>query len=144
MYSGYVHTDDRCVVEERLHGSDGVTTFLKAHLFDQGVVRITPLNSAHTIFEARDGIDLHSELQQHGVDLPRIYKEIKEEVLAKESSSSEAREPWEGLYDSIGMTPSEISQRQHLKAKTKIRADRCRRCQSSGGNVLSGALRNGR
>jgi hypothetical protein len=118
FYYGIVFVDRRCLLREVLRGKAGIISFLKAHLFDIGEVRIVGPHAERMVFRAIDGVDLHSELRNHGIDLRQIYEEVKQEALAL-IQSGEAREPWESDYDSLGVSPTEIAMRQRVKGAAK-------------------------
>jgi hypothetical protein len=98
---------------------DTLLGFLEAHLFDEKVVLAD--SGDQLIFEAVDGVDLYSRLDEFGIDLPSLYRRLRELAVSAASDDRE-REPREDLYDSVGLSPAEIAMRQ--KAKRAARAAR--------------------
>lgn len=97
-----------------LQGAEAVAAFVKEHLYAEEL-RITD-TADELIFHAVDGIDLFSRLDELGIDLPALYDAIRREAVAAESAPEQReREDWEALYDSIGLTPAEVSMRQAAK-----------------------------
>jgi len=119
LYYGCVFVDRRCLVREELHGGAGIISFLHAHLFDEGEVRIMGPHPQRMIFRAVNGVDLFSELRHHGIDLRKVYNDITRAAVARGIDRDEQREPWEDYYDSVGLSPKEISMRQRVKRIAK-------------------------
>jgi hypothetical protein len=101
-----------------LHSSGEIVEFLKENLFQEwgGVstdrVVIIDQSGMRPIFEAIGGVDMYSELQKYGVDLPQIYRDINKqqsEQLAELSRDESATDPNE---DSIGLSASEVVMRK--------------------------------
>ena len=112
VYLGCVTSGGNRGPAQRLEGIGSITAFLKDHLYEDDVV-ITDAGD-NLVFRAVDGVDLHSQLNELGIDLPAVYQEIREMWNADEPQTK--REPWEDLYDSIGLSPGEIQMRKRVKA----------------------------
>lgn len=115
IYLGYVTTGDKRNPIQRLTNTQEIISFLRKYLYEDEVV-ITD-SSDRMVFRALDGIDLYSRLDDLGVDLGEIYVDIRTSWRVDESQTS--REPWEDLYDSIGLSPGEIQMRQRVKKACK-------------------------
>ncbi|MFH1330143.1 MAG: hypothetical protein ABIJ48_05775 [Actinomycetota bacterium] len=105
--------------------------FLEAHLFDDEVVLTD--SADRLIFRAADGIDLYSRLDEFGIDLPTLYRRLRQAAVPVAPRDEGAREPWEDLYDSIGLSPGEIAMRQRVK-----RAAKAARTASDVAELLAG------
>jgi hypothetical protein len=114
---GYVYSGDTHGEPQHLENQDELTDFLKAHLYEEEVV-ITDAGD-NLLFRAVDGVDLYSELDELGIDLPALYREVRQELVAGEAQGGAERQPWEEYYDSIGLSPSEIHMRQRAKRLCK-------------------------
>jgi hypothetical protein len=91
--------------------------YLKDHLFDDELV-LTDADD-RLIFHAVDGVDLYSRLGDLDIDLPALYRRLREAAVSAATPDGGAREPWEDLYDSIGLSPGEITMRQRVKRTAK-------------------------
>ena len=132
-YRGYVSREGRFGRAVRLAGAAEIAAFLREHLYDEEV-RIVD-GDDFLVFRAMGGIDLYSRLGDLGIDLPALYREIHTAWVAEAQAGAgegrrpgaagevvEPREPWEELYDSIGLSAGEIGMRQ--RAKRACRAAR--------------------
>jgi hypothetical protein len=117
IFFGYVYSGDTHGEPQRLENQDELTGFLKAHLYEDEVVITDAVDNL--LFRAVDGVDLYSELDELGIDLPALFREAQEEMVSAESEQDGGREPWEELYDSIGLSPGEIQMRQRAKRACK-------------------------
>jgi hypothetical protein len=97
-----------------------VLGFLEVHLFDDEVILADP--DDRLVFRAVDGVDLISRLDELGIDLPALYRSLRRAAVSAASDAEDEREPWEDLYDGIGLSPGEIAMRQ--RAKRAARAAR--------------------
>jgi len=113
----YVYVDGRYEEAVRLEDADAVVTFLKAHLYDEEVV-ITD-SGDNMLFHARDGVDLYSGLDELGIELRAIFQEIRREIVAEATQGEGERDPWQDLYESIGLSPDQIHMRQMAKRAVK-------------------------
>lgn len=112
---GYVTVGGIKKSVQRITSKQDIISFLKQHLYEDEIV-IT--NSGdEMIFQAIDGVDLYSDLVNLGIDLKSIYQEIRNSWQIDEPSTE--REPWEDLYDSIGLSPGEVRMRQRVKRACK-------------------------
>ena len=114
---GYIYVKGHYDYPERLEAVDNVVAFLKNHMYDEEI-RITDTGD-NLFFHARDGVDLYSALHEIGISLPQIYQEIRQDTVAEAGEEGREHEEWEGLYDSIGLSPEEIGMRQSAKAAAK-------------------------
>ena len=115
IYLGYVTVGGIKKPVQRITSKQDIISFLKQHLYEDEIV-IT--NSGdEMIFWAIDGVDLYSDLVNLGIDLQSIYQEIRNSWQIDEPSTE--REPWEDLYDGIGLSPGEIRMRQRIKQACK-------------------------
>lgn len=115
IYLGYVTVGGIKKSVQRITSKQDIISFLKQHLYEDEIV-IT--NSGdEMIFQAIDGVDLYSDLVNLGIDLKSIYQEIRNSWQIDEPSTE--REPWEDLYDSIGLSPGEVRIRQRVKRACK-------------------------
>jgi len=115
IYLGYVTVGGIKKSVQRITSKQDIISFLKQHLYEDEIV-IT--NSGdEMIFQAIDGVDLYSDLVNLGIDLKSIYQEIRNSWQIDEPSTE--REPWEDLYDSIGLSPGEVRMRQRVKRACK-------------------------
>ena len=110
-YLGYITEKGKRVETQQLGDRDAVIQFLEQHLYAEEVV-ITD-NNDKLVFRAFDGVDLFSGLESLGIDLPAIYSRILDRERSQKHQTE--REPWEDLYDSIGLSPGEIQMRQRVK-----------------------------
>ena len=62
----------------------------------------------------RGGVDFFSNLSSLGIELGDVYRQIREGQV-EPSKENRQKPPWEVLYDSIGLSPSEIRMRQNVK-----------------------------
>jgi len=102
---------------QRIENRSELISFLKTHLHEDEVVVTDP--GDRLLFRAVDGVDLYSELERLGVDLPELYRDIRQGMVSPEPEQATDREPWEQLYDSIGLSPGEIQMRQRVKRLCK-------------------------
>ena len=117
-YRGYFSQRGRFARAVRLTSVEEVAAFLREHLYAEEV-RITDAGD-RLLFHAVDGTDLSSRLDELGIDLPGIYAAMRRAWLAEaeqeEPEEERApREPWEALYDSIGLSSGEVGMRQRAK-----------------------------
>jgi hypothetical protein len=109
---GYVYRNGRYDMGEKLCGAQEICTFIKKYLYEEEIRICDP--GDNLIFQARDGVDLFSQLEEFGIDLPGIYQSLHKEAL--DSNPNELPRPkWEELYDSIGLSSGEIAMRQRVK-----------------------------
>lgn len=112
IFLGYFYRNGRYGQAERLIGAQEVCEFIKKYLYEEEI-RICD-SGDNLVFQARDGVDLFSRLEDFGIDLPGIYQALRREALG--SNAEELPRPkWEVLYDSIGLSPGEIAMRQRVK-----------------------------
>lgn len=116
-FIGYVTSGGRRSPPQRLENRAELVSFIKANLYDDEVV-ITDAED-NVLFRAVDGVDLYSAVDKLGIDLPALYRETREALVAAESEPDAETEPWEELYDSIGLSPGEIAMRQRVKRTCK-------------------------
>lgn len=117
-FRGYVSRAGRFGRAARLRSPEEIVAFLREHLYAEEV-RITDAGD-RLLFRAVDGTDLYSCLDELGIDLPGVYAEMRrawlaEAVVAAPEEESAPREPWETLYDSIGLSSGEVGMRQQAK-----------------------------
>ena len=117
---GYFTSHGEEVGPIALHDRAAVLAFLEAHLFDVEVVLADP--DDRLVLRAVDGVDLVSRLDELEIDLPALYRRLRERAVAGASDAAEEHEPWEDLYDGIGLSPGEVAMRQ--RAKRRARAAR--------------------
>ena len=117
IFLGYVYSGDTHGEPQRLENQDELTNFLQAHLYEDEVV-ITDAGD-NLLFRAVEGVDLYSELDELGIDLPTLYREVRQKLLVDAAKQGAEREPWEEYYDSIGLSPGEIQMRQRVKRACK-------------------------
>ncbi len=86
--------------------------FIK-HNFDVPKLVITD-QADQQVLLIQDGVDLHNDLGQFGIDLGEIFEAIRAEAIGDSSEDGE-KPDWEKLYDSIGLSPGEIRMRQRVK-----------------------------
>jgi hypothetical protein len=115
LYYGVAVADRQVPLREELRGGAAVISFLKASLFKYREVAILISRPERCIFRAVDGVDLYSELRDHGIDLPQIYADIRAGWVARSADPGERRESWEDAYDEIGFSAGEIAMRQRAK-----------------------------
>ncbi len=127
LYRGYVSQRGHFGRAVRLKSPEEVAAFLREHLYAEEV-RIVDAGD-NLLFHARDGIDLYSRLAELGIDLPALYDETRRTWVAEAERARSgdlrpthegegepaAREPWEALYDSIGLSSGEVWMRQRVK-----------------------------
>ncbi|MEA3440784.1 MAG: hypothetical protein U9R58_10920 [Chloroflexota bacterium] len=116
-YLGYSYKGGARGAAQRLVSAAELKTYLKAHLYDEEVVITDP--GDNLLFRALDGVDLYSELDELGIDLPALYREVRQKLLVDAAKQGAEREPWEEYYDSIGLSPGEIQMRQQAKRLCK-------------------------
>jgi len=92
---------------------EALLRFLEAHLFDDEVVLTD--SDDQLIFRAVDGIDFYSRLDEFGIDLRALYRELRDAAVSAASPAEEDCEPWGDLYDSVGLSPGEVAMRQEAK-----------------------------
>jgi len=112
IFLGYVYHQGRYDKGKKLCGVQEVCAFIKQHLYEEEI-RICD-SGDNLIFQARDGVDLFSRLEEIGIDLPGIYQSLRREALGPGADES-PRPKWEQLYDSIGLSSGEITMRQRVK-----------------------------
>ncbi len=110
---GYVYVDGYHDLPTRLHNLEDVLAFLKAHLFNEQVIISDRRDELW--FEARSGVDLFSRLDELGIDLPELYRQHRQEILDEAIEIEVERQPWEEVYDQVGLSPGEIHMRQRVK-----------------------------
>ena len=124
---GYVSREGRFGRAVRLHTAQEVTDFLREHLYEEEVRMVDAGDSL--VFHARDGIDLYSRLAELGISLPALYDATRRTWVAEAERARSGdlrpthedegepveREPWEPLYDSIGLSSGEVWMRQQAK-----------------------------
>lgn len=115
IYLGYAFVKGQQTQAQRLDGKEAIISFLQEHLYDPEVV-ITD-SGDRLIFRAVDGIDLYTSLADLEIDLRLVYEKIRKTWHSDEQGAG--REPWEDLYDSIGLSPGEIRMRQRVKQACK-------------------------
>ena len=115
VYLGYITSGGNRGPAQRLEGTGSITTFLKDHFYEDEVV-ITD-SGDNLVFRAVDGVDIYSALDAMGIDLPAIYQDIREAWDVNETQAK--REPWEDLYDNIGLSAGEVRMRQRVKRACK-------------------------
>ena len=125
-YFGFLFVGKSCERVEQIRGKEGILKFLKEHLFaksadDKTEIRITDSQKNRVIFQSIGGVDLHSELQCHGISLPELYQEIKAEMVKRvQGTDATADMPeWEKYYDSIGLSAEEVEMRRIAKQRSK-------------------------
>ncbi len=110
---GYVYIVGMHGPPQTLEDQDGIIKFLKANLYAEKLT-ITD-NHDELWYESVDGVDLFSRLNELGIDLPAIFQWVRYDQYRDDSESEEERQPWEDLYDSIGLSPGEIAMRKRVK-----------------------------
>ena len=128
---GYFTRQGEQVGPVALEDQAAVLDFLEAHLFDDEVVLTDP--DDRLLFRAVDGVDLFSRLGELGIDLPALYRRLRQAAVSAASDAGEEREPWEDLYDGIGLSPAEVAMRQRAK-----RAARAARTVADVAELLAG------
>jgi hypothetical protein len=116
-YLGYVTSSGVRGRPQRIENISELISFLKTHLHADEVVVTDP--GDNLLFRAVDGVDLYSELERLGIDLPGLYRDIRQGMDSLRPDQATNREPWEQLYDSIGLSPGEIQMRQRVKRLCK-------------------------
>jgi hypothetical protein len=132
-YRAYVSREGRFGRASRLETVAEIVAFLREHLYDEEV-RIVDADD-FLVFRAMGGIDLYSRLGDLGINLPALYREIHATWVAEAQAGAgeggrpaaggevvEPREPWEELYDAVGLSAGEIGMRH--RAKRACRAAR--------------------
>ena len=109
---GYHTVGEKRLGPQRLADRAAVESFLEQHLWDAEVVLTDPADSL--LFHARDGVDLYSRLGELDIDLAGLVERVRRRAAAAGDRGD--REPWEDMYDSIGLSPGEIAMRQRVKA----------------------------
>ena len=74
---------------------------------------VTDLNDNQLLL-TREGVDFYSNLSSLGIELGDVYRQIREDQPDSEDDSHQ-KPPREALYDSIGLSPSEVRMRQNVK-----------------------------
>ena len=74
---------------------------------------ITDLNDNQVLL-TREGVDFFSNLHSLGIELGDVYRQIREGQV-EPLKENQQKPPWEALYDSIGLSPSEVRMRQNVK-----------------------------
>ncbi|MGW8227134.1 MAG: hypothetical protein ACWGOY_15440, partial [Anaerolineales bacterium] len=116
-YWGYVYSNDKRAERILIADTAELLYFLKSHLYD-AQLEITDARD-NLVFRSLEGVDLYSNLGDIGIDLPAIYRELRDEIVANEEPDTYDREPWEDEYDRIGLSSGEIRMRQRVKAACK-------------------------
>ncbi len=116
-FIGTVTSGGRRSPPQRLEDRAELVRFIKANLYEDEVV-VTDAGD-NLLFRALDGVDVYSALHKLGIDLPALYGEAREALVAAESEPGAETEPWEELYDSVGLSPGEIAMRQRVKRACK-------------------------
>jgi hypothetical protein len=114
---GYATSAGRRTKTVMARGPEALLPFLEAHLFDEEVVLAD--SDDQLMFRAVDGVDLYSRLDEFGIDLPALYHRLRQAAVSAAPRGEKEREPWEDLYDSIGLSPEEIAMRQRVKQAAK-------------------------
>jgi hypothetical protein len=96
-----------------LDDREALAAFLREHLWDEEVVVADAADAL--VFRAVAGVDVYSRLGEFGIDLPAVYRVVRAGLQTDEAGPSDP-EPWEELYDSIGLSPAEIAMRRRVKA----------------------------
>ena len=112
-FLGYVTLEGYHAAPSSLTGMDEIRSFLKEHLFDEQVL-ITD-SSDELWFQALDGVDHFSRLAELGIDLPELYRQHRQKLLDEVVDPLVERQPWEDVYDQIGLSSGEIRMRQRVK-----------------------------
>ena len=115
IYLGYITSCGKRGTAKSLEGKDAIISFLKKHLYKDDVV-ITDVQD-NLLFRAVDGVDIYSAVDALEIDLPAIYQDICGTWNVNETQAKS--EPWEDLYDSVGLSPGEIRMRQRVKRACK-------------------------
>ena len=116
-YLGYVTSSGVRGRPQRIDNRSELISFLKTHFHAEEVVVTDP--GDRLLFRAADGVDLYSELERLGIDLTGLYRDIRQGMVSPGPDQATDREPWEQLYDSIGLSPGEIQMRQRVKRLCK-------------------------
>jgi hypothetical protein len=114
---GYLYTDGIHGESEILENIENLLSFLHANLYAEQVM-ITD-GGDNLWFEAFNGVDLYSRLDELGIDLPGLFHQVRQELYFQDEEQEIARQPWEALYDSIGLSPGEIAMRSRVKERVK-------------------------
>ena len=101
----------------RLEGSRAVSDFIKANLFAEEL-RVCDA-SDQLLFHSLDGVDVFNGLGAIGIDLPGLFRSVREQMLQTGDESSK-KEEWEELYDRIGLSPAEVAMRQRVKKAARL------------------------
>ena len=74
---------------------------------------ITDLNDNQVLL-TREGVDFFSNLHSLGIELGDVYRQIRDRRV-EPLKEDRQKPPWEALYDSIGLSSSEVRMRQNIK-----------------------------
>lgn len=123
---GLVLSGESVEHQEDLETSDAIARFLKKYLFPEWSssssnerVAIVDVESQVPIFNAVNGVDLHSELRDYGVDLPEIYKDLNRARSDALSALSLGTSGSGGITDSIGLSSEEMVMRKETLRAAK-------------------------
>jgi hypothetical protein len=111
-FLGYVFDDSRETVQPTTLDKTSLVQFIKEHLEVKQLI-ITDTSNQQLLL-MRDGVDLFNQLDEFGIHLPDIYREVRESLVG-DGKRSEEKPEWERLYDSIGLSAGEIRMRQRVK-----------------------------
>lgn len=114
---GYVYSKGLHGEPAILSSLDLLENFLLTNLYAEQVV-ITD-NGDNLWFESIDGVDLYSRLDDLGIDLPALFQQSRRVLYLQDEEQDIDRQPWEELYDSIGLSPGEIAMRRRVKELVK-------------------------
>ena len=112
-FLGYVYQDGFHDVPARLNSVAEILAFLKEHLCDDQVILTD--RSDELWFQSMGGVDHFSRLDELGIDLPELFRMQRQEIVAELSQPEGSPQPWEEVYDQVGLDPGEIRMRQRVK-----------------------------
>ena len=112
IFYGYVYVAGRYGQPVRLEGSRAVSDFIKTNLFAEEL-RICD-TSDQLLFHSLDGVDVFNGLGAIGIDLPGLFRSVREQMV-QTGDESPKKEEWEELYDRMGLSPAEVAMRQRVK-----------------------------
>jgi hypothetical protein len=110
VYDAFGHYDAPHSLEDEF----ALVKFINEYLEAPQMV-VTDLNDNQLLL-TREGVDFFSNLSSLGIELGDVYRQIhhgQTETL----EGSQQKPPWEVLYDSIGVSPSEVRMRQEIKTR---------------------------
>jgi hypothetical protein len=110
VYDAFGHYD----APHSLQDEFALVKFINEYLEAPQMV-VTDLNDNQLLL-TREGVDFFSNLSSLGIELGDVYRQIhhgQTETL----EGSQQKPPWEVLYDSIGVSPSEVRMRQEIKTR---------------------------